>query len=560
MKATTSFYSRIFFIVLIITGLSAFSPKPKTINSFDFFMAGPVTVNLGTADNFAVLAGSTITNTGFTVIDGDLGLSPGLSVTGFPPGIVNGVQHIADAVALQAKTDLITAYNDAAGRTPITILTELGGTTQIPGVYNTADGTFQITGTLTLDAMGDSTAVFIFQTASTLITASASNIVLTGMAKACNVFWKVGSSATLGTNTDFVGTIMALSSITLNTNANVNGRVLARNGAVTLDDNNITKSICNLNQLRIICPPNVTINCESSTDPSNTGTAIAIDSCPTLGTIIDYSDVKIAGTCNDNYTITRTWFATNNCADTDTCEQIIFIQDTSRPSVICPINVTVNCDASNQPASTGTATANDNCTNVVTNISFNDNRINGSCNDNYLINRTWTVVDSCGNSNSCLQTVTVQDTTRPIITCPINVTVNCDASNLPPSTGTATASDNCTNVVTDISFIDNRINGSCNDNYLINRTWTVVDSCGNSNSCLQTVTVQDTTRPIITCPINVTVNCDASNQPPSTGTATASDNCTNVVTNISFINNRINGSCNDNYLINRTWTVVDSCG
>ncbi len=202
-------------------------------------------VNLGTADSFAVLAGSTITNTGSSVINGDLGLSPGTSVTGFPPGTLNGTQHAADTAAANAQAALTTAYNNATGQTPVsTVPTELGGTTKTAGVYDSAAGTFGITGTLTLDAAGDPNAVFIFKTASTLITAGASNVVLANGAQACNVFWQVGSSATLGTNSTFKGNILALTSATLTTGANVEGRVLARNGAVTLDTNTITRATC----------------------------------------------------------------------------------------------------------------------------------------------------------------------------------------------------------------------------------------------------------------------------------------------------------------------------
>jgi uncharacterized repeat protein (TIGR01451 family) len=205
--------------------------------------AATAPVLLGTAASFAVLAGSTVTNTGPTTINGDLGLSPGTSVTGFPPGQVNGSTYVADSVALEAQTDLTAAYNDAAAR-PVTatVPVELGGTTLTPGVYNSAAGTFGITGTLTLDAQGDPNAVFIFQAASTLITAAASNVTLINGAQASNVFWVVGSSATLGTDSTLQGTVMALASITVTTGTSIDGRALARNGAVTLDSDTITAS------------------------------------------------------------------------------------------------------------------------------------------------------------------------------------------------------------------------------------------------------------------------------------------------------------------------------
>jgi hypothetical protein len=202
-------------------------------------------VALGTTSSYAVLAGTTVTNTGPTLVDGNLGLSPGSSVTGFPPGLVTGgVQNVANAPAVQAKSDLVTAYDDAAGRTPPITLSGgiLGGLTLTAGVYG--GGALDLTGTLTLDAQGDAGAVFIFQADSTLITASGSQVRLVNGASPCNVFWKVGSSATLGTTTHFSGTILALTSIGLDTGATVDGRLLARNGAVTLDSNTIHALDC----------------------------------------------------------------------------------------------------------------------------------------------------------------------------------------------------------------------------------------------------------------------------------------------------------------------------
>jgi len=204
--------------------------------------AGPTAVGLGTAADFAVLAGSTVTNTGPTTVNGNLGVSPGTAVTGSPG--VNGEIHAADGVAAQAQADLTTAYNDAAGRTgAIPVSGDLGGRTLTAGVYNAPSG-LGLTGTLTLDGQGDGNAVFIFQAGSTLTTASASQVSLIGSASPCNVFWQVGSSATLGTGSAFTGTILALTSITMTTGATAVGRTLARNGAVTLDTNTVTKPSC----------------------------------------------------------------------------------------------------------------------------------------------------------------------------------------------------------------------------------------------------------------------------------------------------------------------------
>lgn len=212
-------------------------------------LAAEPTVNLGSTSDYAVLAGSTITNTGTTVINGsgggNVGLYPGTIFTGETSATISGAVHLADAAAGLAKDDLVIAYDDAVGRLPVTrIPTELGETTLTPGVYDSADGTFQITGTLTLDAQGDPDGVFIFKTASTLITASDSNVVLTDGARYCRTFWSVGSSATLGTNSHFVGHIFAMSSITATTGATVQGQLLAHNGAVTLDSNTITNGVC----------------------------------------------------------------------------------------------------------------------------------------------------------------------------------------------------------------------------------------------------------------------------------------------------------------------------
>src|ERR1035441_4676985 len=217
--------------------------------------ANPTTVNLGTASSFAVLAGSGITVAGAvntTTITGDIGTYPTTSVTGLGNIVLNGVNQTADTLLMQnAQSALTAAYGKAAGQSATVSYgsanQELGGLTLAPGVYNDSTS-FGITGTLTLDAQNNPNAVWIFQAGSTLTTASgpnASSVVLVNGAQACHVFWVVGSSATLGTSSDFVGNILAVTSITADTGATVDGRLLAENGAVTLDNNTITEAICN---------------------------------------------------------------------------------------------------------------------------------------------------------------------------------------------------------------------------------------------------------------------------------------------------------------------------
>jgi hypothetical protein len=207
-------------------------------------LAAQPPVGLGTAGSFAVLSGQAVTNTGPSVINGDLGVSPGAAVTGFPPGTVNGTIHAADAVAGQAQLDLTTAFNNAAGRTPfVSVPADLTGLTLTPGVYQNSSA-LGLSGALTLDAQGDPSAVFIFQAGSTLITGSGSTVNLINGAQPCNVFWEVGSSATLGTTSNFVGNILALQSISVLNGVTLNGRALARNGSVTLINDTITSAQC----------------------------------------------------------------------------------------------------------------------------------------------------------------------------------------------------------------------------------------------------------------------------------------------------------------------------
>jgi hypothetical protein len=250
--------------------------------------AAEPTVGLGTSAAYSVLGSSTVTNTGPSTLSGDLGVSPGTAITGFPPGKVGGSTYAGDAQSAQARSDLTTGYLDAAGRAPTaSVAGDLVGKNLTSGVYKST-GPLALSGTLTLNGQGNPDAVFIFQVASTLITASSSKVSLVNDAQACNVFWQVGSSATLGTTSDFDGTIMALQSVTVTTGVHVVGRALARNAAVTLDDDTFVSAAC-----KTTPPPTTT-----TTTPTTTTTTTTTHTTPTTapgGTTGGGSPVSVGG-------------------------------------------------------------------------------------------------------------------------------------------------------------------------------------------------------------------------------------------------------------------------
>jgi len=242
------------FTATLTTGVEDLAGNPLASNFVWSFITGSTAgqdpINLGSAASFVVLAQATVTNTGLTIVNGDLGLSPGASVTGFPPGIVNGTIQIDNAPAIAGMASLATAYNAiVAIPSGTTVSGDLGGQILFPGVYTAASSLAITTGNLTLDAQGDPNAVWIFQIGSTLTTApTIGNVVLVNGAQASNVFWQVGSSATIGTNTTFAGTILADTSVSVTTGATLNGRALAGavapSGAATLDTNSFALPVC----------------------------------------------------------------------------------------------------------------------------------------------------------------------------------------------------------------------------------------------------------------------------------------------------------------------------
>lgn len=245
MKTTKRLTTLAILSVVLFAGCNNDDPKPANNTNpvvIPLQRTNMADVSLEGSSGLAILAGSSITSTGATNITGDIGLSPGSSIGGFPPGILNGTQHINDVTSDQAKLDLTAAYNDAAGRTSTDIVTlsgNIGGLTLTPGLYKSTSSLAISSGDLTFDAKGNANAIFIIQIATTLTTTSGRKVILSGGALASNIFWQVGSSATFGTTSIFKGTVMAMQSITFNTGASLEGRALARTGSITMAGNTI---------------------------------------------------------------------------------------------------------------------------------------------------------------------------------------------------------------------------------------------------------------------------------------------------------------------------------
>jgi len=325
------------FFAAAVPGIGQASPARATAPS------------LGTAANFAVLAGSTVTNTGATAVGGDLGVSPGTAVTGFPPGTVSGTIHAGDAVAAQAQHDAAVAYNSLAGQACDSNLTgqDLGGKTLIPGVY-CFDSSAQLTGTLTLDGQGNSNAVFIFKIGSTLTTASGASVLLINGASSCNVFFQVGSSAILGTNTMFAGNILALTSTTLNTGATINGRALASNGAVTLDTNTISNQCVQ----SPIATATTTATSPVATVPATTTATSPVATVPATTVPLPSATTTAVPTPTSTASATPT----NTAVPTPTSTVAVTPTNTAVPTPTSTVAVTPTNTAVPTPTSTASAT------------------------------------------------------------------------------------------------------------------------------------------------------------------------------------------------------------
>src|SRR6185436_400834 len=270
----------------------------------------------------------------------------------------------------------------------------------------------------------------------------------------------------------------------------------------------------------ITCPGNITLEYPASMNPTNTGVATATDNCTTAS--MAYTDA-VTNACGNTRTITRTWSAWDSCNNTSKCVQVIAVRDTTAPVIMCPPDITRECGQSTATNATGVATATD--ANGVASIIYADT-VTANCGNTVTIARRWTATDLCNNSSSATQTITVRDTTPPVITRPPNVTLECTADTLTAATGVATATDTCGSVT--VTYSDS-VSNTCGNARIISRTWRAVDSCGNVATALQTITARDTTPPVITCPPSVTLECPADTRTNATGVATGFDTCGNVV-------------------------------
>ncbi|MCH7879329.1 MAG: hypothetical protein IH914_08465, partial [candidate division Zixibacteria bacterium] len=302
----------------------------------------------------------------------------------------------------------------------------------------------------------------------------------------------------------------------------------------------------------ITCPSDITVQCIGDVPAPDTNLVVVSDNCPNPVSRMFVSDSSDNLTCPE--TIIRTYKATDANGNMAFCTQIITVNDTIPPVISCPADITIECGSG---SATGSATATDNCDSAPS-VSSMDSVVLGACLGDTTIFRRWIATDDCDNADSCVQIITIKDTTPPTITCPVNLTIECGASSAPSATGSATATDVCDPNPT-ITFTDVVSGNSCTGDSLITRTFKATDCSGNADSCVQLISVKDTTPPVITCPPPATVECGDPSDPSVTGTATAKDTC-DANPAITFTDVVTGNSCTGDSLITRTFKATDCSG
>jgi len=320
------------------------------------------------------------------------------------------------------------------------------------------------------------------------------------------------------------------------------------------ESSNVCSSACSMDVLvndtmppTLSLPADLTLECPADTRTNTTGVAIARDDCSVV--TVSYSD-SISNICGGSKIISRTWSAIDLCGNSTNAVQTITVRDTGKPSITCPSSRVLECPADTSTNANGVATATDTCSAVF--ITYSDS-VSNTCGGAQVISRTWLATDACGNNASCVQTITVRDTSKPTLTCPPDLVLDCPADTGTNATGVATARDTCSEVT--VRYADS-VSNSCSGASVIMRTWTATDGCSNSISCVQKITVRDITKPVLTCPPDLVLDCPADTTTNATGVATAQDTCSQVTIRYS---DAVTNNCGPTRIIARTWTATDAC-
>ncbi|MBK9983805.1 MAG: T9SS type A sorting domain-containing protein, partial [Saprospiraceae bacterium] len=482
--------------------------------------------------------GGALSQTVTVVVNGDLKVELDETVIMTLSNPVNG--------AIQNGTGTGTITNDDSGVITITS----------PSIVEGDAGTQNLVFNINMSAISDANAIFNFATANGTATAgsdyvaNSGTITLTPGQTTATVTVVINGDCTIEPNEIFTVVLSALNANGRNITFSPAGATLAGTGTIINED---------FLPVITFCPANTTISCEASTLPANTGTATATDDCP--GVVVTSTDAIVQGNCVNNYTINRTWKATDNTNDMATCLQTITVRDITPPTISCPGNVTVTC-ASEVPFPNveGAFMTSDNCGGGVF-ISFvSDAIINQVCTNRFQVARTYRATDACGNSATCQQTITVFDNIAPQLNCPAPQTFQC-ASDVPaPNPALVTSTDNCAGGSTATFVNDVVTNQTCANKFTLTRTYRATDACGNSATCTQVFTVNDNTVPQLTCPAGITVQCASLIPAPNVALVTATDNCSGIptVTFVSDVNSNV--ICVNKFTVTRTYRATDLCG
>jgi len=302
--------------------------------------------------------------------------------------------------------------------------------------------------------------------------------------------------------------------------------------------------------VELTIPADSVVECSGDTSPEALGFATAVDGSG-QEVAVSYEDETITADCNGRYIILRTWSAEDACGRVVDATQTIVIDDLTAPVLELPADATVSCDGDTSPESLGFASATDNCDGAPV-VSYSDSVVSGDSPSQSSILRLWSALDECGNVAQSVQTITVEDTTAPVLSIPSDALVNCGDDTSVEALGEATAEDNCDDAPV-VSHQDTIVDGACAGSYTIERVWTAADAGGNISEATQVISVSDGTAPVLTVPADVTVGCGESSDPDVTGTATASDDCSSPVT-VTYADEV------QQAVIVRTWTAIDACG